>query len=235
MSNVLKVYVLAIVTALLSSGLVAPAYCDEAALKTDKDRMNYSIGVDVIKNYKKQGIDVDLDLVIKGMKDALSGGKLLLTDAEMRKILVSVQADIQRRQKMAPVVAAREGQIFLAENKEKEGVVTLPDGLQYKILKAGEGKKPTASDQVECNYRGTRLDGSEFDRSYDKPVVFSVQEGGGIPGLSEALQLMPVGSRWQLFIPPQLAYGDRGRVSIIGSHVGPNETILMDVELLAIK
>ena len=124
----------------------------------------------------------------------------------------------------------------MAENKKKEGVVVLPSGLQYKVLKKGDGKKPADADLVVCNYRGTLLNGAEFDRSYPgRPVTFSVHEGGGMPGLSEALKLMPVGSEWQLFIPSNLAYGERGRTSLIGSPVGPNETVIVQVELLAIK
>jgi FKBP-type peptidyl-prolyl cis-trans isomerase len=205
-------------------------------LTTDKERMNYAVGVNVIRNFQQQGFDVDLDAVEKGMRDALGGGKLLLTDEEFKKTMHDLQNEVRRRQKMAPIIAMREGDKFLAENGKKKGVVTLPSGLQYTVLKEGSGPKPKDTDMVVCNYRGTLLNGSEFDRSYPgKPVTFSVQEGGGIPGLSEALKLMPVGSEWKLFIPPKLAYGERGRISVVGSTVGPNETIIVDVELLAIK
>jgi len=205
-------------------------------LKTEKEKVNYGIGVNTIRNFQQQGIEIDLEALIQGMRDALSGGKLLLTDEELHKTLISIQTEVRRKQKMAPIMAAQEGKAFLAENKKKEGVVNLPSGLQYKILKAGDGKKPTDADLVVCNYRGILLNGAEFDRSYPgHPVTFSVREGGGIPGLSEALKLMPVGSMWQLFVPPQLAYGERGRMSLIGSSVGPNETIVVEVELLAIK
>jgi FKBP-type peptidyl-prolyl cis-trans isomerase len=222
----------------LATLLLTPqAYSGESnTLTTPRDKINYSIGVDVVKNLKQQGIDIDLDVVMRGMKDALSGGKLLMTNEEIRKTMRAVQTEAIRQQKQAPILAAKEGQAFLAENGQKEGVITLPDGLQYKIITLGKGRKPTDADLVVCNYRGTLLNGTEFDRSYPgKPVTFSVREGGGIPGLSEALKLMPEGSVWQLFVPPQLAYGDRGRTSLIGSPVRPNETIIVNVELLTIK
>jgi len=146
------------------------------------------------------------------------------------------QVDLRQKQAEATKLAAeknkKEGEAFLVENKRKEGVVTLPSGLQYKILKAGTGKKPTEGDTVECIHRGTLIDGTEFDSSYrsKKPMTFKVS-GGIIQGWSEALKLMPVGSKWQLFIPPQLAYGDRGA----GDIIGPNATLIFEVELLAVK
>ncbi|GLI39383.1 FKBP-type peptidyl-prolyl cis-trans isomerase [Geobacter hydrogenophilus] len=207
-----------------------------AILKTQRDKVNYAIGVNMVRNFTQQSVEIDLDMLMRGMRDARSGGKLLMTEEEIRKTTLAVQEEVRKRQKMAPIIAAKEGQAFLAENKTKEGVVTLPSGLQYKILKAGNGRTPTDADMVLCDYRGTLLNGAEFDRSYPgRPVTFSVSEGGGIPGLSEALKLMPVNSKWQLFIPSQLAYGERGRTSLIGSPVGPNETIIVEVELLAIK
>jgi FKBP-type peptidyl-prolyl cis-trans isomerase FklB len=123
------------------------------------------------------------------------------------------------------------GESFLAENKKKEGVVTLPSGLQYKVLKAGDGKKPTDADTVECHYRGTLINGTEFDSSYltGQPATFKI--AGVIPGWREALKLMPVGSKWQLFVPSQLAYGARGK----GGSIGPNAALIFEVELLAIK
>lgn len=227
-----------LVTAVLGAGLlVAQAFAGEPpVLKTGKEKVNYVIGVNMVRNVQQQGIEIDLDLIIQGMRDALSGEKLLLSDEELRKTMFALQTDVRRRQKMAPIVAGHEGQAFLSGNRKKEGVVTLPSGLQYKVLLAGEGRKPADADFVVCNYRGTLLNGAEFDRSYPgRPVTFSVREGAGIPGLSEALKLMPAGSRWQLFIPAKLAFGERGRSSLIGSPVGPNETVLIDVELLAIK
>ena len=207
-------------------------------LKTQKEKASYSIGVETARSLKQQGIEVDADLFIKGLQDGLSGGKLLMSDDEIRKAIAIVHYEL--RQKRMQLVRARtkdaeenrkEGEIFLAENKTKEGVVTLSSGLQYKVLKEGDGKKPTEGDTVECHYRGTLVDGTEFDSSYGRgqPATFKVT--GVVPGWKEALQLMPVGSKWQLFIPPQLAYGAVGA----GRDIGPNVTLIFEVELLAIK
>ena len=217
---------------LLSSQVSAE---DPQVFKSEKEKMSYGIGVQVMRNFKQQGVEVDIDLIIKGMRDALSGGKLLMTDEELRKTMISVQNELRLKQKqtrrMAVVDNKKEGDTFLAENKKKEGVVALPSGLQYKILKAGDGRRPTDADTVECHYRGTLINGSVFDSSDlgGQPAILEVK--GLIPGWREALKLMPVGSKWQLFIPPQLAYGERGE----GSIIGPNSTLIFEVELLAIK
>jgi UDP-GlcNAc:undecaprenyl-phosphate/decaprenyl-phosphate GlcNAc-1-phosphate transferase len=216
--------------------LVAPVTAEEPQVfKSEKEKMSYGIGVQVMRNFKQQGLEVDIALVIKGMRDALSGGKLLMTDEELRKTMISVQNELRLKQKqtrrMAVVDNNKEGDTFLAENKKKEGVVALPSGLQYKILKAGDGGRPTDADTVECHYQGTLINGSVFDSSDlgGQPAILEVK--GLIPGWREALKLMPVGSKWQLFIPPQLAYGDRGE----GGIIGPNSTLIFEVELLAIK
>jgi len=180
-------------------------------------------------------VDVDPNILVQGLKDALSGGKALLTDDEGKAALNSLQADVTKKQqeKMQVVGEAnkKEGDAFLAANKTKEGVVTLPSGLQYKILQQGTGPKPTAADSVVCNYKGTLLDGTEFDSSYKRgqPVTFAV--GGVIKGWTEALQLMPVGSKWQLFIPSTLAYGDKA----MSPELGPNSTLIFEVELISIQ
>lgn len=205
-------------------------------LKTEKEKENYGIGISVIRNFKQQGIEIDLDLVIRGMKDALAGNNLLMAEDDLRATMTTFQNEIRLKQKQAARIAAednkKKGEVFLAENKKKEGVVTLPSGLQYKILKAGDGKKPTEADTVECHYRGTLIDGTEFESSFraGQTQTFKIK-GGVIPGWREALMLMPVGSKWQLFVPPQLAYGERGS----GSSIGPNATLIFEVELLAIK
>jgi len=184
---------------------------------------------------KKQEVPVDSAILARGLKDALAGGKTLLTDQEAQAAIMQVQNDLRQKQqaKMQAEGAAnkKQGEEFLASNKSKEGVVTLPSGLEYKILKEGTGPKPTANDTVECNYRGTLIDGKEFDSSYKRGQAATFPVSGVIKGWTEALQLMPVGSKWQLFIPPALAYGDRGA----GPDIGPESTLIFDVELLSIK
>ncbi len=194
-----------------------------------------NIGNGYKQGLEKQSVEFDANLIAQGVKDALSGTKTRLTEEEAKTVLTEVQTEVnkQRQEKMQEAAAKNkaEGEAFLADNKSKEGVVTLPSGLQYKILTAGIGPKPTASDQVVCNYRGTLLDGTEFDSSYKrgKPATFGV--GQVIKGWTEALQLMPIGSKWQLFIPSSLAYGERGGP---GSAIGPNEALIFEVELLSI-
>jgi FKBP-type peptidyl-prolyl cis-trans isomerase FklB len=205
-------------------------------LKTPMDKMNYGIGVTTIRSFKQQGLEIDLDMVVRGMRDALSGKPLLMSDDEIRATMMAVQTDIRQRQRQAKRLSAvdnkKEGDQFLAANSKKKGVVTLPDGLQYLIIKKGDGKKPTDSDTVLCHYRTTLINGTEIDSTYtgNKPVSLRVRDGV-IPGWNEVLKLMPVGSKWQLFIPPQLAYGAQGS----GMTIGPNETLIFEVELLAIK
>jgi FKBP-type peptidyl-prolyl cis-trans isomerase FklB len=200
-------------------------------LKTDKDKISYAIGVNIGKSMHKDTVDIDPAIFTRGMKDALAGGKLLLTDDEMRVALTKLQNDLRAKQEEAMQKAKKVGDEFLAQNKTKEGVVALPDGLQYKILKAGTGPKPTATDSVVCNYRGTLLDGTEFDSSYKRGQPATLPISGVIKGWTEAMQLMPVGSKWQLFIPPDLAYGNRAP----SPEIGPNATLIFEVELLSIQ
>jgi FKBP-type peptidyl-prolyl cis-trans isomerase len=187
------------------------------------------------ESFKKQSVPFDSALLARGLKDGLAGGKTLLTDDEAQAAIKAVQEEIgkQQQEKMQVAGAAnkKEGDTFLASNKSKEGVVALPSGLQYKILKAGTGPKPTANDTVVCNYRGTLINGTEFDSSYKRgqPATFPVS--GVIKGWTEALQLMPVGSKWQLFIPSDLAYGERGA----GADIGPGSTLIFEVELMSIE
>ena len=204
-------------------------------LETQKDKASYAIGLNVGKNLHRDSVDVDPKIVLQGLEDALAGGKTLLTDDEAKAALMTLQEDVRQKQeekRQALIQTNKEqGDAFLAANGKKEGVVTLPSGLQYKILTAGTGPKPTASDSVVCNYRGTLLDNTEFDSSYKRgqPATFAVSQV--IKGWTEALQLMPVGSKWQLFIPPDLAYGERAQ----GSDIGPNSTLIFEVELLSIQ
>ena len=204
-------------------------------LKTPKDKLSYAIGMNVGKNLQRQSIDVDPAILVQGLKDTMAGGKTLLTEQEAQSVLTEMQAEARKKQeekmKLAGEANKKEGDTFLASNKTKDGVVTLPSGLQYKIIKAGTGPKPTATDSVVCNYRGTLIDGKEFDSSYKRgePATFPVN--GVIKGWTEALQLMPVGSKWQLVVPAELAYGSRGA----GPDIGPDSTLIFEVELMSIQ
>jgi FKBP-type peptidyl-prolyl cis-trans isomerase len=204
-------------------------------LKTDKEKTSYALGMTIGKSLQKQEIDVDPAILTRAIKDTLSGGKSAMTDQEAQAALTQFQADMKKNMEAKMQAAGEEnkkkGDAFLAANKDKEGVVTLPSGLQYKILTAGTGPKPTASDTVVCQYRGTLIDGTEFDSSYKRgqPTTFPV--GQVIRGWTEALQLMPTGSKWQLFIPSDLAYGARGA----GATIGPNSTLVFEVELVSIQ
>jgi len=219
----------------LSGSACARQTTTSADLKTDKDKASYAVGLNVGKSLQRESIDVDPAIVEQGIKDALAGGKTLMTDEEVKAAMAALKAAAQKNQeaKMAQAGDAnkKEGDAFLAANKTKEGVVTLPSGLQYKILTAGTGAKPTAADTVVCNYKGTLINGKEFDASskHGGPATFPVS--GVIKGWTEALQLMPVGSKWQLFIPPDLAYGQRGA----GGEIGPGATLIFEVELVSIK
>jgi|SRR3984885_255931 len=206
-----------------------------APLTTDEQKDSYALGINIGRSLKKQKVDLDTASVMRGIKDALAGSPSLLTDTEIDAGLKQLAAEAQKVQDAEQAKAGeanmKEGQEFLAANKTKDGVVTLPSGLQYKILTAGTGAKPTASDTVVCNYRGTFINGTEFDSSYKRGQPASFPVGGVIKGWTEALQLMPVGSKWQLFVPPDLAYGERGA----GGAIGPNQTLVFDVELISIK
>jgi FKBP-type peptidyl-prolyl cis-trans isomerase FklB len=203
-------------------------------LKTPKDKASYALGMSIGSGLHKQSVPVDPAVVARGLRDAMAGGKTLMTEDEMRAALKKLQDDVHASQEAKAQAAGasnrKGGEAFLAANKAKEGVVTLPDGLQYKILTAGTGPKPTASDTVTVNYRGTLVNGTEFDSSYKRGQPASFPVGGVIKGWTEALQLMPVGSKWQLFLPADLAYGDRGA----GADIGPGETLIFEVELLSI-
>ena len=205
------------------------------ALTTKKDKVSYAIGADLGNKLKQSQIDVDPAALNRGMKDVLTGGKPAMTDDEIRATLTDLTKELQEKQatlnKEKLEKNKKEGSDFLAANKSKEGVVTTASGLQYKILKAGEGPKPAAGDTVVCNYKGTLIDGKEFDSSYKRgqPATFPVS--GVIKGWTEALQLMPVGSKWQLFIPSDLAYGDRQA----GPDITPGSTLIFEVELMSIQ
>jgi FKBP-type peptidyl-prolyl cis-trans isomerase len=208
---------------------------DTFELKTDKEKASYAIGMNIGQNLRKQSEVIDATVVQRGMKDALAGDKTLMTEEEAKAALMTLQVSMRKKQEEQVQQMAetnkKDGDAFLAENKTKAGVVTLPSGLQYKILSEGTGPKPTAADSVVCNYKGTLLDGTEFDSSakHGGPATFPVT--GVIKGWTEALQLMPVGSKWQLFVSSDLAYGQRGA----GGGIAPNSTLIFEVELVSIK
>jgi FKBP-type peptidyl-prolyl cis-trans isomerase FklB len=209
---------------------------DQQTLKSQKEKTGYAVGVDLVRNFKRQGIDADLAAVIRGMQEESAGRKLQLTEPEIRTTLTAYQLEMKNKQAQLRQQTAennkKEGAAFLAANKARQGVVSLPSGLQYKILKAGNGKRPGDNDGVTCRYRGTLLDGTEFDNSESMgfPVTFYVRDSV-IDGWKEALKLMPAGSKWQIFVPSELGYGEKGA----GRDIGPNATLIYEVELLAVN
>lgn len=207
----------------------------DPSLKTSKEKISYAVGAQIGADMKRQAVDIDPEVLGKGVKDGFQGSKMLLTEQEMREAINSLQQQMAVKQgERMRVLGAKnkqQGAAFLAENKKKEGVKVTPSGLQYKVIKEGAGKIPKADDTVTVNYRGALVDGVEFDSSYKRgePTTFPVK--GVIKGWTEALQLMKVGSKWQLFIPSDLAYGEQGA----GRVIGPNSTLIFEVELLGIK
>lgn len=207
----------------------------KTVLKTQKEKVSYSIGLDIGRNFKQQSIDINPDLLTKGIKDALSGATPALTDDEMREVMTTFQTEMMAKMaensKKAGEKNKKDGEAFLAENKKKQGVVTLPSGLQYKILVDGKGRKPALKDTVTAHYRGTLLDGTEFDSSYKQgePTTFAVSRM--IKGWTEVLPMMRVGSKWQVYVPANLAYGDRAA----SQEIGPNSTLIFEIELIAVK
>ena len=202
-------------------------------LTTEQQKISYALGYNIGQNLKKD-FEVDLDAFFKGVKESQEG-KSSLSEEEIKNTMIAFQAKM-REKKMAQMQEAaaenkEKGAAFLKENKEKEGVVTLESGLQYKIITNGDGDSPKASDTVKCDYKGMTIDGTEFDSSYKRGKPASFQVSGVIKGWTEALQLMKVGSKWELYIPSDLAYGDRGA----GRSIEPGSTLIFEVELLGIE
>jgi FKBP-type peptidyl-prolyl cis-trans isomerase FklB len=225
-------WILAATIVLLASFAAAAQEAPE--LKTDKDKFSYALGMNYGENFRKQGLEVDPAVFAKAFEESFNGGKTAMTDQEMQTLLMAAAQEIRKKQAALlaekGAAAQKEGEAFLAANKTKEGVVTLPSGLQYKILKSGTGEKPKLDDTVACNYKGTLINGTQFDASdmHGGPVTFRVK--GVIAGWIEALQLMSVGSKWQLFVPSNLAYGAQGP-----GEIGPNATLIFEVELVSIQ
>ena len=206
----------------------------EPAFQNWKDKLSYAVGADLARGLKLQRVDVNVDMLVKALRDGMAGNKMVMTRQEVTATLERFEDEQKQDYEHAKMMLSEKnknaGEALFAENLKKEGVVTLPSGLQYKILKQGDGKKPTVEDTVVCNYRGTLLDGTEFDSSYKRNQPATIPVKGLIKGWSEALQLMPVGSKWQLFIPPQLAYGDH----VVGG-IAPNAMVIFEVDLLSIQ
>jgi FKBP-type peptidyl-prolyl cis-trans isomerase FklB len=222
---------LSIMLLFISNGEAA----EKKALQSQRDKVSYSIGLDIGNNLKRQSIDVDPDIISQGIKDILAGNEPSMTETEIIETMMILQKELMEKQAEKVKQLAEKnktaGEAFLAENKKKDGVITLPSGLQYKIIKEGTGKTPKLTDTVTVNYRGTFIDGTEFDSSFKRgePATFPVN--GVIAGWTEALQLMKEGSNWQLFIPSNLAYGDKGA----GVVIEPNSVLIFDVELISVK
>ena len=208
---------------------------DAPELKGDKEKLSYSIGMDIGGNLKRGSVDLDPDLLAKGLKDGYGGGKTLLTEDQARQAIEEFQKTLMAKkaetmQKLSEKNKA-DGEKFLAENAKKEGVKSLPSGLQYKVITSGKGKSPKATDTVTTHYKGTLIDGTEFDSSYKRGEPATFQVSGVISGWTEALQLMKEGEKWELFLPSNLAYGERGA----GRDIGPNATLIFEVELISVK
>jgi FKBP-type peptidyl-prolyl cis-trans isomerase FklB len=208
---------------------------DAPELKSDKEKISYSIGMDIGGNLRRGAVEIDPDALAKGLKDSYGGGTTLLTEDQARQAIEEFQKTLRAKKAEAMQKLSEknkvEGEKFLAENAKKEGVKSLPSGLQYKEIVPGKGKSPKATDTVTVHYKGTLIDGTEFDSSHKRgePATFPVS--GVIAGWTEALQLMKEGAKWQLFIPPNLAYGERGA----GRDIGPNATLIFEVELISVK
>jgi FKBP-type peptidyl-prolyl cis-trans isomerase FklB len=200
-------------------------------LKDQKDKVSYSIGLNIGNTLKQQSLDLNTETLAAGIKDALSGGKALLTEEEVRDTLMAFQKEMMAKQIEKGQKVKLEGEKFLAENKKKKGVITLKSGLQYEVITDGKGKIPKATDTVEAHYRGTLVDGKEFDNSYKRKEPITTQVTGVIAGWTEALQLMKAGSKWRLFIPSDLAYGEQGS----GPDILPNSVLIFEIELVGIK
>ncbi len=207
----------------------------------DIEKLSYALGMDIANNFKRQSVQLDPDALARGMKAVLSGGSTELTEQEARSLIMALRNEMRKKfetERAAAVEKAKvegekakvAGEAFLAANKAKPGVTTLESGLQYEVLKQGTGSKPTLESTVLCNYRGTLVDGTEFDSSYGRPEPTSFPVKGVIKGWTEALQLMPVGSKWRIVVPAALAYGAQGQ-----GPIPPNSTLIFELELVGIK
>lgn len=225
------------VSMVLIFGLIAcgKKELSKSNLEAQMDKVSYVMGHNIANNFKDQKIDIQMEAFIQGIKDGLKEDVNIFNPKEVQEIMTEYQNQMKGKmeieRKDISKINLKESEAFLLENKEKEGVVTLKSGLQYKVIKEGTGPFPKETDQVKTHYVGTLIDGTEFDSSVKRgePITFSVN--GVIPGWTEALQLMKVGAKWKLFIPPELGYGENGA----GNRIGPNAALIFEVELISIE
>ena len=228
----MKMVAVAVLGLAMSTAMAAN---DATPLSTDKDKLSYSIGADLGKNFKAQGIDINPEALSKGIQDGMLGTQLILTEQQMKDVLNKFQKDLMAKRSSEFNKKSDEnkskGESFLTANKTKPGVVVLPSGLQYKVVDAGTGAKPGKSDNVTVEYTGHLIDGTVFDSTEKtgKPATFQVSQV--IPGWTEALQLMPAGATWEIYVPSALAYGARS----VGGPIGPNETLIFKIHLISVK
>jgi FKBP-type peptidyl-prolyl cis-trans isomerase FklB len=217
----------------LVNGLCAAG--QKVELKEENDRVNYSVGYQIGGDFRRQGVEMNAEALVQGIRDALSGAQPMMSPEEMNTTLKELKKRIVTAERERRAEAARknraDAESFMTENGKRQGVQTLPSGLQYRVIAEGTGETPKASDTVTVHYRGTLIDGTEFDSSYrrNKPATFGVSRV--IPGWTEALQLMRAGDKWELYIPPKLAYGERGA----GAKIPPNSALIFEVELISIN
>jgi FKBP-type peptidyl-prolyl cis-trans isomerase FklB len=233
MKSYLNICLIGLVVYALTTGCKDGNSGGSVTLKSKSDTVSYIIGTSIGANFKQNGLEINNDVLIKGIEAGQKGTKPIISEEVVKRVMSNLQKDVmakqQLRMKDEAVKNKKAGDQFLAENKKYDGVITLPDGLQYKIIKKGNGPMPKATDKVTVNYEGTTIDGKVFDSSYERKQPASFPVSQVIKGWSEALQLMPVGSTWQLFIPSDLAYGERGQ-----QNIPAGSTLIFKVELLSI-
>ncbi|MGH8578639.1 MAG: FKBP-type peptidyl-prolyl cis-trans isomerase [Gammaproteobacteria bacterium] len=219
------------ILSLLALALADAGVAEDAVLNTEKAKFSYAIGLQIGQSLVRQGVEIDAQAFALALRDSLAGREPRLPAAELQAVTQKQEQEIRKRQQAVAEKNSATGRRFLAENKSKEGVHELPNGLQYKVIKEGKGNRPQRSDLVDVHYRGTLIDGREFDSSYRRGEPTTLRLNGVIKGWQEALPMMPEGSKWQIFVPPELAYGQGGA----GAVIGPNETLIFDIELIAVR
>lgn len=230
-SNCMKQFNNVMVGAALALAINLGAAEEPKPLSTQKEKASYGVGMNVGRSFKSDLIDLDIDSFVRGFKDALAGTKSAVSEEDLEKAIAAMRDDVTKKSNERVAVNKKAGQEFLAKNKENnKDIKTTESGLQYIVLKEGTGPMPKTSDTVKVHYRGTLIDGTEFDSSYKRGQAAVFPVNGVIPGWTEALQRMKVGDKWQLFLPPELAYGEQG-----AGPIGPNATLIFDVELMSIK